>query len=224
MERMGDSMDAILRALEAARKAQEEYEAKHPKEVAEWRQREAEKLRKDRLRPYRARKIPPEIASLLDSGNLPPLKVEDALRERLANGKLVVVLCGRLGTGKTIAACRWLVGCWDSLYVKLFEFAAWSDHMDRDRPLIAEVRDVESLVIDECSLALDKDQIKLETLLHHRIDYGKQTIVIIDKSPSEALDHLGERIASRIWEVGSVIPAKQVVRQGEIKRQQRSRK
>lgn len=221
MERLGDSMDAILSALEAARKAQEEYEAKHPREVAEWRQREAEKLKQDRLRPYRACKIPPEVASLLAGGTLPPLQVEEALRERLSGGKLIVVLCGLLGTGKTIAACRWLASCWDGLYVKLFDLAALSDHMDKDRPRIAEIRDVESLVIDECSLALDKDQIKLEMLLHHRIDYGKQTIVIVDKSPSEALDHLGERITSRVWELGSVIPAKQIVRKGEIKRQQR---
>ena len=219
MEKMGDSMAGILEAIENLKKAQDRYVKENPEAVAEWRKREAQKEKDEKLGVYRAFKVPIELAKEIVFDSPSPLPIERELFGRMACGKRIVAMCGMLGTGKTLASCRWLAGEWDGLYIKAFEYFALSDHMDSDRPKIDEVKNVDSLVVDELSMSLEKDQHKLEALLHHRIDYGKKTVVIVDKSPGETMKHLGERISSRIWEDGAVISAKNIVRKGEIKRQ-----
>lgn len=220
VEKLGDSLGEWMESINRIKAAQEEYELAHPKEVAEWRKREEKKTNECLIRKYLAYGIPDGIADELVIKNYPPLPVEQEMLSRLKAGSKIIILCGLLGTGKTIAACRWLSEAWDGEYVKAFDYCALSDHMDKDRERINTVRNVESLVLDELSMEVERDQYKIEALLHHRLDRRKlQTVVLINKSPNDARKHIGARITSRVFECGDFIGTKKIVRRGEIIRQ-----
>jgi DNA replication protein DnaC len=225
MEKLGESLGDIMEAIKKLQEAQERHERDYPEAVAEWRAREAETRAADALRPYRACGVPVEIAKELAGGNLAPLPLEQKMLQALKQGIRIVVLCGTLGTGKTIAACRWVVAQWDGLYVKSYEYVALSDHMDKDRPRIEEIKSVESLVLDELAMEQDRDAHKIEALVHHRYDHGLVTVLAINRSPAETEKHLGDRIMSRIYQSGAIISTEKIVRRGEIvRRQSRSKK
>ena len=232
-ERLGDS-DDLQNALERLWEAQQRWIKDHPGEYEAYQAREKAKLAAEaehnELREYVLRGVPRGIASTLQKGSdqsgvkLYKPAFYGQMYRALQGGKVIVVLAGVLGAGKTIAACKWMMRQSDGLYVKARHYCAFSEKYSEDREQIEVYRRTMNLVLDEMSMEAEQDTQKLGELVHDRYENARVTIMCVNKSPKEAESMLGERISSRIWEAGEIIPCTDILRRGEKIRQQRSKR
>jgi hypothetical protein len=170
------------------------------------RQRELDEAQKwkDRLQPYLMRGIPGLIAGALVNNadhhgrKIKPTKLQaqlDAYKDR----KIILVF-GEVGTGKTIACCRWLMGFErDGRYMQAHDLGALSPRMTTDRDQIDRVRACSALVLDEVKRtteAGDKESERVADLLQWRYEHDKPSVVVANMQPDD-FDDFGDRLGRR---------------------------
>lgn len=216
--------------MEYAFQKQQEHIKKHPKRYAEYLKEQKEVERKEResmkLFPYRRRDIPEKIAKTIIEGKADdgsPMIVpegEKEIRYALDAKRILILLLGIVGTGKTIAGCRWLVDQVGALYVKSREFCGYSEKMTVDRPFIQLYYKIPHLFLDELGTEEERDIPKIRELLQTRFDNGFKTLVAINATPKEAEELLGKRVSRRLFALGKQIAFRQILCKGEKRRQQ----
>ena len=146
------------------------------------------------------------------------------LRDKMENGRRLMLLCGKLGTGKTMAACRWLADQQGTDSVFLFRLAVdvcrLSPDFSKTDPELRQLATVRVLVLDEVGTTQeeDKHRARLEGLLHRRFDAGLVTILLSNLTPSEFVDRYHARIVSRVYDSGGIYGCREVLRLGEQQR------
>lgn len=228
MDSIGQEALDYLAAIKEAREANEK--ARSTPEGREYDDKLRAEHERDQLRDEIDRMkgvgIPGGTARALATGKGPdgsPLIVpehEVRMLDHIAEGKLLMVVCGLVGTGKTVSACRWLNTRVDRWYVTAKDFCALSEKFDKDRALWSRYRDIKNLVLDEAGMETDeRDQAKVEALLHHRYEEGLVTVVLANKAPKEFLKTYGDRLGRRVYAQGRMIVADEVLCPGEKRRQ-----
>jgi DNA replication protein DnaC len=147
------------------------------------------------------------------------------LRAAWAARKQIMCLVGSLGTGKTIAACMvpYETKQRDVLFVTANEVFSKSDRYDGDRPWLERVERAAVLIIDECGRDTERketDSKRLADLLHARFENNRRTIVLANIGRAEFTERYTDAVLSRIYESGGMHVCKQIVRRGELRRQQ----
>ena len=224
-KRIGDCGD-LQEVLDRVWEAQERCKRENPAYYEKWLKEQKEIERQRAIKRLEGGYSIPAVAAtaIVDGWDefgrkliTPPCEVK--MRSALACHERLIVVCGLIGTGKTIAACRCLGEQEQGLYIKARSFAAWSAKMREDRWRVDAVIEQPFIVLDELAMEDERDRGKIEELLHERYEQKRITIALANKSPREVLDIYGERVARRVFAKGRRIVADVVLCPGELKRQ-----
>ena len=192
-------------------------------EAARW---EAEQARLAVERIGLPEDIRAAVASGLNSYGKPLRESEGDrwLADADAKRKRLVVLAGQPGTGKTLAASRWLVRHPGGRYVAAAKFAAgmvaakWSKRQDALYDASERYRVAMALVLDDAGEnETVEESAHIAELLRHRYDERLPTVVTTNLSSGAFVERYGDRIASRIAEHGGSVTLKTVLRPGAAK-------
>lgn len=158
------------------------------------------------LMRYRRALVPSAIAKLIASGQR-SLRRTDALDELLArDSKLVIVLAGNPGSGKTVAACTRLGERDGGRLVRgteLVELGAdW-----RDRKALAAIRSASVLVIDDLGVEYREAKLasRLDDILDARISAKLQTVITTNLAAKAFEGRYGGRVWSRLHQHGAYV-------------------
>jgi hypothetical protein len=131
-------------------------------------------------------------------------KLSDTDARRLIHGRAVITcLSGNPGTGKTVAACEWLVRRGDGMFVK----AASLPRVDRARvPKLLQMR---ALVLDDLGTEFldSKGYVSslLDELIDSRYDAKLPTVITTNLDDKVFKSRYGERLVDRIREAGRFV-------------------
>jgi DNA replication protein DnaC len=148
---------------------------------------------------------------------------------------LFVVLVGLLGTGKTLAACRWAVGLIgppgasrpDVIYCRALEIFSRSPRQLKDRQWLRRVETCDVLVVDECGTDEERegdDSPQLAGLWLRRFDDNRRTVVLANLTQEHFETRYDQAIMSRLYHRGGLEPCTEVMRRGEKRRQRQQQK
>jgi len=169
--------------------------------------------------------IPSRILNLRERGELRNTRAVQEVLGAVRAGKRTVLLLGRPGTGKSVAAAEVLLAPVHRLqdggphfvgeWITAREYCEASyDHDQRGR-----VRDVQRalyLVVDDLGLEQPHDRQRIEGLISSRYDDDAQvTLLTTNLTGLEFQEAYGPRVLSRLREVGAVVACSEVVRPGE---------
>lgn len=136
------------------------------------------------------------------------------LVESLQRGRRLVFLHGNPGTGKTTAACWWL-STRTGLYTTAAHLASLNRGFSGDRAEVVRYQRTAALVVDDVGRGDMKIQAaKLEEFLAERYEDGLVTVCTSNLTPRQIDEVIGQRIRSRLLEVGAYIPCNEVLRPG----------
>lgn len=222
--------ETLKEIMEKAFAAQQAHIQRHPERfkryLSEQKADEKKEQEKMLLFPYRRRDIPDQISQTIIKGvneNGEKLVVthnERAVLQAFKDKRILVLMLGPVGTGKTIAGCRWLVNQDGGLYVKSREFCSYSEKMTVDRPFIQLYYRIPHLFLEELATEEDKDIGKIRELLQQRFDNNLKTLVSINESPGEAEELLGKRVSRRLFALGKQIAFSKILCPGENRRKE----
>jgi len=154
--------------------------------------------------------------------------VDDVVDHWLAerSNKRLLALLGVLGTGKTLAACRWADQHGPAMFVRACEVYALSPKFSVDRERLDAIERAPMLIIDEMMTTAETqaDSAQLSTLLQSRFAERRKTIAIGNGKLSEFVRRYGEVVESRMYQSGGYLPCSKIMRRGEILRQRRRTK
>ena len=217
-------MDAAERAWKAHQAFLETPEGRKAREDHDREQLERDE--QEALLPYRRRRIPGLIAKAIlykcdhRGLDLRRTRLDDQLEFHLGSERQrLVLILGKVGTGKTMAACRWLAGVELGLYSTARHFCRLSGNMSDDRPDLRRHETAAALVLDEVGLEDKKHRQRIEDLLHTRYEDDLPTVVIANMAPGEFLSAYGDRVDRRVWANGFKLNPTEVLCPGERKRQ-----
>lgn len=155
---------------------------------------------------------------LIESAADKALARADAARKRL------LVLTGAPGTGKTLAAARWLVRHAGGRYVLASEFsramcqAEWSKRANDLYDARERFRLASALVIDDAGEnETPEKSAHLAELMRTRYDERRATVVTTNLGNKDFAERYGERVMTRLAEHGGSITLKTVLRPGASK-------
>lgn len=165
------------------------------------------------------------VTGLNSYGN--PLRESDGdkvLGQADAEQKRLVILTGQPGTGKTLAAARWLVRHPGGRYVAAAKFAAgmvaakWSKRQGEIYEASERYRVAMALVLDDAGEnETAEESAHIAELLRHRYDERLPTVVTTNLSSTDFATRYGDRIMSRIAEHGGTKTLKTILRPGSAK-------
>jgi hypothetical protein len=197
----------LLKAIEKAQEAQRAFEA-----TPEGRAQKAEAERVARLeetdaglRPYRAKRIPMVIArALLTGKDQLGLKIRRTILDdqiEAIGAAWFCIVFGTVGTGKSLAVCRWLMKQpTGSLYALARDVASLSPKFDKDRQKLELLRQAPAMVLDELrgkKESSDEERARISDLLQWRSDNEKPTLCAANMNPKQDWPSYGERIGRR---------------------------
>lgn len=145
-----------------------------------------------------------------------PLRMTEPRAELSALGDAwrFVVLHGPPGTGKTFAAASWLLACFDPdadrnggwiSAVDLAAIAPWEKPHER-------YLWIPDLVIDDAGAEGERLRDRVAAVLWHRYEHSRRTVVTTNLDAMAFERCYGDRITSRIAEVGAWIETRKIVR------------
>lgn len=137
-----------------------------------------------------------------------------AARERLSDGKKIIVLGGQPGTGKTCAMSMLLSENLPAKWVSAERYAA-IPRWDEKRLAIYEA--IKTLGIDDAGLEEEKHRGHIECLICDRYADDALTILTTNLHPKKFIATYNERVVSRIRERGCFVLCDDVIRPGEKK-------
>lgn len=126
----------------------------------------------------------------------------------------LIFLWGPCGTGKTFAACQWLFDRGHGLYVTGTKLMALNRNWSSDGAELARYENTSALVIDDIGRGLQdaKEKARLEDFLCDRHANNFITVCTTNLMPKEVIAEYGERVASRLKDVGCSIKCEEVLR------------
>jgi hypothetical protein len=206
-------MEAAWERMEAAKKDPDMARQVHEIERARYRTSIADR--------HDAVNIPAIHGEAIRSGKdehgkpIRELDIDVKLRAAIASGKRIVYLVGHVGTGKTLAACKWAVGQQNyTLYIKAMSYC----NLVKSRRPLERYRNCQVLILDEIGMEREFDADIIADLIHHRYEECLTTVGISNMDPSKITGHYGDPIARRTWAAGAVIKCDVVVCPGQERR------
>lgn len=153
---------------------------------------------------------------------LVPMEDFDWLADRAARGARLLALVGLMGTGKTFTATRWVMEQTDARFVLARDFYALSPNYEPDRIKAGRFQRCAVLVVDEIGWGEESEvqSARLEALFHVRFENGLVTVPIGNMDDSEFAARYGDRIMSRLLDMGAIRYCKTIMRRGERRRQE----
>jgi hypothetical protein len=146
-----------------------------------------------------AMKIPPRVLARLAKGDL----LETDARRLIVGTAVITVLAGNPGTGKTLAACEWLMNRGRGFFVKTASLARI------DRAHMPKLLDAEALVLDDLGMEYLDAKGHLLSLLDELIDhrYDARLPIVITSNIDENVfrSRYGVRVVDRIRESGRFV-------------------
>lgn len=153
-----------------------------------------------------------------------PLEPAQLFEKAIDSGKRLVFLVGKVGTGKTLLALKWLENYPISKYVKARKLCSFVERYDEDRARLNLYLKCRNLVIDEMGTEREVDIGTLADHIHTRYEDGKITIGIANLNKAEVMSRYKDPIARRLWALGAVIECTKTVCPGQMEREKLAKK
>lgn len=127
--------------------------------------------------------------------------------ESIDKGRRLLFLWGEAGTGKSVIACQWLASEPLGLFVESAYLLSLSPNFSTDRGELERYEKTPRLVIDDLGRGQETDTQKsrIEEFLSRRYHAGLITVATTNKAPAKFCADYGERIASRLRELGALV-------------------
>lgn len=131
---------------------------------------------------------------------------ENAAVRAVQSGKLLYILAGNPGCGKTVAAVSRLEDRETGLFVRAAELVELGSHFS-DRDLLSKYRRCGVLVVDDLGVEYRSEQMicRLDELIDSRASSGLPTIITTNMTAAEFRIRYQERIWSRIHQFGDYV-------------------
>lgn len=166
-----------------------------------------------RAEAMRAQEIPQMFRSLLLAGKD---ELGNELRdtvgwlrlvESLEKGRRLIFLWGTPGTGKSVCACRWLASATSGRFVEAAYLLSLSPNFSDDRKEIDRYERAPRLVIDDVGRGQPTaaHNARIEEIISRRYHEGLVTVATTNKTARQLMVDFGERIASRLRELGALV-------------------
>lgn len=199
----------------------QQWEAENPELTADWNAAWLEDEQRTRiLEAEVARKqFRENMPYRLERMGVPPLAV-DALKANLQTAamshvevfmrsdRLILLLLGGPGTGKTVAAASALIEApaHSSVFAQAVDVARLSDYNVEHMHELERVTEAKLLVLDDLGAEHANDfwVSRLDGIINHRYGHKRRTVITSNLDAQRFKKQYGERIADRVREVGMV--------------------
>jgi DNA replication protein DnaC len=203
MSNLGESLkDIMARTVELFESP--EHQEKLAREAAQREELKREQRKTELRIKLRRADVPRRIASLLAEGGLDETSAMRSAGEH--SEKLVLVLAGNPGSGKTVAACSAMLEAQSARLVRATEISELGTEYAA-RMFLAELRKVGLLVLDDLGIEQGEKRMsaRLDDLVDARVSAHLRTIITSNLPGSVFSQRYGARIWSRIVGHGAYI-------------------